>query len=238
MTIGILGAMVEEITPILEVFQDSDIAYERIDYADNTYYKASYKSIQIVLAYSKIGKVFSALSAATMIEHFGCEQILFSGVAGGINPALKIGDLIIATKLCQHDLDITAFGHPLGFVPGGSVLVDTDSTLNGLAIEVAKEQGIKLHQGIVATGDQFVYLSERKKFIQESFKADALEMEGASVACVCKALSIPCLVLRSISDTAEGEAAADFDEFLKSSSKQSADFLLQLIDKLCVGSSK
>ena len=140
MKIGILGAMPEEIEPLLKIFKD----YEEIQYADNIYYKTTYQGLEIYLAYSRIGKVFSSISAFSLIEHFGCEKILFSGVAGAISETLKIGDLILASKLCQHDLDITAFGHPFGFVPGGEVFIETDKELNALAMQVAKENDIEL----------------------------------------------------------------------------------------------
>lgn len=228
MKIGILGAMEEEIEPLLNIFKD----YETIKYANNTYYTTSYKGLEIVLAYSKIGKVFSSLTAGVMIEKFGCEKILFSGVAGGINSKLEIGDLIIADKLAQHDLDITAFGHPFGYVPGGSVYVHTDTPLNDIAKEVAKENDIKLLVGTIATGDQFIYSKEKKDFIAKTFNADALEMEGCSVAVVCDALDIPCLILRSISDVGDENADVDFEEFLKKSSKQSAEFMIKVLDKI------
>lgn len=228
MTIGIMGAMEEEIEPLLEIFKD----YESVEYANNTYYKALYKGVEIVVSYSKIGKVFSTLTASVMIETFGCEKILFSGVAGGINPKLKIGDLIIAEKLCQHDLDITAFGHPHGYVPGGSVYVNTSKDLNSIASIVAKENNINLLSGTIATGDQFVYDKNKKDFISTTFSADALEMEGSSVAVVCDALDVPCLVLRSISDTGDENASVDFDAFLKKSAKESANFMIKIVDKI------
>ena len=118
MKIAIMGAMPEEVAPILEKLGE----YTTTKYAGNTYYEASYNGVALVIAYSKIGKVFSTLTATTMIEHFGAEKLLFSGVAGAISSKLKVGDLIVATKLSQHDLDITAFGHPFGFVPEGAVL--------------------------------------------------------------------------------------------------------------------
>lgn len=228
MTIGIMGAMPEEIEPILESIGE----YESIKYANNTYYKAKYGNTDLIIAYSKIGKVFSTLTASNMINKFSCEIILFSGVAGGINPSLKIGDLIMATSLCQHDLDITAFGHPHGYVPEGKVFIDTDKEINKIAKEIAKHEGISLTEGIVATGDQFVSSDERKQFIHNAFKADALEMEGASVALVCDDLNIPCFILRAISDTANEEANFDFDEFLKSSAKKSSTFLMKIVDKI------
>ena len=226
--LAIMGAMEEEIEPLLAHFDSVNV----VEFANNKYYEVSYKGLDIVIAYSKIGKVFASLTATTMIEKFGCETLLFSGVAGGINPELKIGDLIIASKLCQHDLDITAFGHPHGFVPGGKVFVETSKALNDIAKEVANENGLKVIEGCIATGDQFVHSSERKEFIESTFKADALEMEGASVAVVCDALNIPFFILRAISDTADMDAGFDFDEFLKSSAKNSADYLIKIVDKL------
>ena len=228
MTIAILGAMQEEIEPLLEYFDDIEV----VEYAKNKYYKAKYNSHDIVLAYSKIGKVFATLTATTLIEKFGAEVVLFSGVAGAISEDLKIGDLIVAKGLSQHDLDITAFGHPHGYVPEGEVCVNADKNLLELSHKVADELGIELKEGIIATGDQFVASSERKHWIGETFGADALEMEGASVAVVCDALDVPFFVLRAISDSADMDAGFDFDEFLKSSAKVSANFIIKMVEKL------
>jgi len=226
--IAIMGAMPEEIAPILKIVGE----YKTIEYAGNTYYQANYKGSELVIAYSKIGKVFSTLTAATMIEYFGCEKLLFSGVAGGINPSLKIGDLIVASKLSQHDLDITAFGHPMGFVPGGSVFVEADQKLIALSKEVASELGKTVQEGIIATGDQFVHDEAVKANIVKYFNADALEMEGGSVAVVCNALNVPFFILRAISDTADTDASFSFDEFMESSAIISAEFVMKMVDKL------
>ena len=223
--IAIMGAMPEEIDPLLAKVENIN----KIEYAKNIYYEATYRGKDIVIAYSKIGKVFASLTATILIEKFGCNQLLFSGVAGAINPELKIGDLIIAKALCQHDLDITAFGHPHGYVPEGEVCISTDERLRDIAKEVAVKNSLTLKEGIVATGDQFVASSDRKEFISTTFKADALEMEGASVAVVCDALGGPFFVLRAISDSADGSADVDFDTFLESSAKISADFILDMV---------
>ena len=228
MKIAIMGAMPEEVAPILERLGE----YKTTKYADNEYYEASYKGVEIVVAYSKIGKVFSTLTASTMIQHFNCDKLLFSGVAGGINSNLKIGDLIVATKLSQHDLDITAFGHPMGFVPGGSVFIDTDKDLLALSKVVAKDLGKKVQEGIIATGDQFVHDEKVKENIVKHFNADALEMEGGSVAVVCKSLNIPFFILRAISDTADTDASFSFDEFMESSAVISAEFIMNMVDKI------
>jgi len=223
-----MGAMREEIEPLLSKVTNIKIT----QYANNTYYEATYKDKELVIAYSKIGKVFSTLTATMLIEKFGCELLLFSGVAGAISSELGIGDLIIADGLCQHDLDITAFGHPHGFVPEGEVCIPTDIYLRNIAKQVAKAKNLKLIEGIIATGDQFVACSERKNWIGDTFKADALEMEGASVAVVCNALEIPFFILRAISDSADGSADVDFDTFLASSAKISADFILDMVEAI------
>ncbi len=228
MKIAIMGAMVEEITPLLEKLG----TYKTIEYAGNKYYEASYKGVDLVIAYSKIGKVFSTLTATIMIEKFGAEKLLFSGVAGGINPALKIGDLIAATKLCQHDVDITAFGHPSGFIPEGELFTKSDAGLLEVAKSVADEMGKELLEGTIATGDQFVASEEKKEWISKTFQADALEMEGASVAVVCAALDVPFFILRAISDTADMDAGFNFDKFLESSAQESATFVLKMLDRL------
>ena len=226
--LAIMGAMEEEIKPLLSHFTD----IKEIKYANNTYYECKLNDLNIVIAYSKIGKVFSTLTASTMIQKFNCDTLLFSGVAGGINPDLKIGDLIVANKLSQHDLDITAFGHPHGSVPGGDIFVNTNKELNKIALEVAKENNIKIIEGTIATGVQFVCDEQRKQFIESTFNADALEMEGASVAIVCDALNVPCLILRAISDTADMDAGFNFEEFLDTSAKNSAKFLMKIINKI------
>ncbi len=228
MRVAVMGAMPEEIEPLLEVVGN----YESKMYADNRYYFAQYHGLDLVIAYSKIGKVFSTLTATTMIEKFGAETLLFSGVAGAINENLKIGDLIVASKLLQHDLDITAFGHPYGYVPEGKVFIQSDKELLSLAKEVAQSMNKPLYEGVIATGDQFVADPERKEWIAKTFQADALEMEGASVALVCDALNIPFCILRSISDAADMDAGFDFDTFLQSSAKESAHFILRMLDRL------
>jgi adenosylhomocysteine/aminodeoxyfutalosine nucleosidase len=228
MKIAIMGAMQEEILPLLEKVEN----VKKTEYANNTYYEATYKDLNLVIAYSKIGKVFSTITAMALIEHFGCQKLLFSGVAGAINSSLNIGDLIVADKLCQHDLDITAFGHPFGFVPEGNIYTQSDKTLLQIAKEVAKKSGIKLLEGTIATGDQFVADEKKKVWIEKTFNADALEMEGASVSIVCDALNVPFFILRAISDSADMDAGFNFDEFLETSAKNSANFIISMLDKI------
>ena len=222
--IAILGAMEIEIKPLLEKLPK----YEVVEYANNKYYMAEYQVHELIIAYSKIGKVFSAMTATIMIEHFGAEVLLFTGVAGGLQD-LKVGDMIAATATVQHDVDITAFGYPYGKIPISEIQIETSKDLLSKAEIVAKELDLDLKTGVIATGDQFVHSAERKEFVIKEFAAKAIEMEGGSVNLVCKELGVPSLILRSISDTADGDAPENFDEFAMMAAQRSADFIIKLI---------
>ena len=227
MKIAILGAMPEEIEPLLK-----ELNPKKIEFANNKFYFANFANHELIIAYSKIGKVNSALTATLMIEKFGAQKLLFTGVAGALKNGFKIGDLLYATKVVQHDLDITAFGHPYGFVPESPIFVETDENLNKIAVGVAANLGINLKNGIVASGDQFVCDEERKSWIEQTFDASAVEMEGASVAQVCHALHTPFFMLRAISDEAGSKAEFNFDEFMVKSAEISAKFALKMVENL------
>ena len=125
-----------------------------------------------------------------------------------------------------------SFGHPYGFVPESPIFVETDANLNKIAMGVAANLGINLKNGIVASGDQFVCDEERKSWIEQTFDASAVEMEGASVAQVCHALHTPFFMLRAISDEAGSKAEFDFDEFMVKSAEISAKFALKMVENL------
>jgi len=226
--IAIMCAMREELEPILERVEVKEV----IEYARNKFYLAKFEDKDLVLAYSKIGKVNAATTATILIEKFNAKKILFSGVAGAIDSDLKIGDLIISTKTCQHDVDLTVFGYAPGFIPESQVYFDCDKSLNEIARKVAKELNIKLKEGIIASGDQFIHSKEKKEWIAKTFKASAIEMEGGAVGCVTWTLNVPFFMLRAISDAAEEGAGVDFDEFLEESSKVSAKFLIEMLKEI------
>jgi adenosylhomocysteine/aminodeoxyfutalosine nucleosidase len=228
MKIGILGAMKEEIKPILSKLD----SYDEVKYANNVFYLGKYLNHDLVIAYSKIGKVFSSMTVTLMIEKFDCKKILFSGVAGGVNSKLKIGEMVIGTKLCQHDFDLTAFGREPGYVSDYGIYSKSDDNLIDLAKKVCKKQEIEVIDGVIATGDQFISNSEKKDWIRKTFSADALEMEGASVALVCDTLNVPFLVIRSISDTAGEDAHISFEEFLEISAENSSKLIFGILDEL------
>ena len=224
--IAILGAMELEIQPILEQLGD----YKTILHANNKYYLAEYNNLELIIAHSKIGKVFSTMTTTIMIEHFGADTLIFTGVAGGLQN-MQVGDIMAATATVQHDVDITAFGYSMGHIPSSEVKIKTSEFLLKSVQKVARDLDIDLKSGVIATGDQFIHNAAKKDFIVEEFDALAIEMEGASVNLVCNELGVPSLILRSISDAADGNAPDNFDEFAIMAAKRSARLVLGMLDK-------
>jgi adenosylhomocysteine/aminodeoxyfutalosine nucleosidase len=228
MNIGIIGAMRDEITPLLDYY----FSHEKINVGNQIYYKIEYTGNTLFIVQSKIGKVAAAMTSTLLIEKFKCEKVLFSGVAGGLADHLEIGDLVLGKKLCHHDVDITAFGHPKGHNPEIGIFIDTCLELRDIAKRVADGLDLNVHEGIIATGDQFISSQEKKDEIITEFGGDAIEMEGVAVAQVCSALGVSCLILRSISDKANGDAPDNFDEFVKVAAQKSSSYMIQIIDEI------
>ena len=167
----------------------------------------------VLLAQSGIGKVNAALTTAAMAQA-GASSLVFVGVAGGLAPGVKMGDAVVATSLVQHDVDITAFGHAPGVISGVLAGGVADVALSDALAAAAGSIGATVHRGVIASGDQFIVSAEESAAIAGQFGALAVEMEGAAVAQVCMRLSLPFAVLRWISDTADSQADADFDQFV------------------------
>ncbi|MDR2033199.1 MAG: 5'-methylthioadenosine/adenosylhomocysteine nucleosidase [Helicobacteraceae bacterium] len=226
--IGIIVSRNEEISPFLDKMRSVKTHF----IGSNQYHEGLFGDKKIVVVHSRFGKVNAAIRATILIERFGAKTILFNGVAGALNKSLHIGDLVCATSLIQHDVDIEALGYAVGFIPETGDFFATDPFLNGLAESVAIERGLKLKKGIVATGDQFIADDAKKAQIAERYKAVAVEMEGAAAACVCSAFGVPIFVLRTISDAADMDAGFNFDAFLESSVVISTGFTLDMVAKL------
>ncbi len=163
-----------------------------------------------------IGKVFAAMVSQHAIDAFKPRAVVFSGVAGALNPRLDIGDVIVSRDLIQHDVD----GRALGFERGRLLYTDlkifaADADLVSRAMGASLE-GPALHLGRILSGDQFMTRSDiaSHSYLTEELAGDAVEMEGAAVAQVCHLNRVPFVVIRSISDKADGEAVQDFGAFL------------------------
>jgi adenosylhomocysteine nucleosidase len=226
--IGIISAMSEEIDLMLA--QMTDIK-ETVS-ANRTYYKGNIEEKEVVIAFSRWGKVASAITATDMIKSFSVSEIIFAGVAGAISDELKIGDIVIGNKLYQHDMNATPIFNEYEIPLTGITHYITNET-NTKNLEVAAEHFIanfniekeKLAEfnitlpnvlsGIIASGDQFVDTQEkRQELISKTPTLLCVEMEGASVAQVCQEFNVPYSILRIISDKADHSAAVDFQQFV------------------------
>ncbi|MCJ8011301.1 5'-methylthioadenosine/adenosylhomocysteine nucleosidase [Paenibacillus sp. KQZ6P-2] len=227
-TIGIIGAMDEEVELLLAGMQSSETVVK----AGIRYYKGTYHQQNIVVCKSGVGKVNAAVTTQILIDTFGVSKVLFTGVAGAVHPQLNIGDIVISSECLQHDMDVTALGYERGVIPYQEVSAfQADPALTALAEKACGELGeVNCRVGRVLSGDQFIASVEQVTWFYEHLQGACVEMEGASVAQVCYMNGVPFVVIRSMSDKADGSAHANFAEFTVASSRRShaiLDYMLE-----------
>lgn len=250
MKIGILGAMLEEVSSIREIMR----VEEEITYAGRSYVSGVIDSHQIVLTFSKWGKVASASTTSTLINKFNVDYIIFTGVAGAVDEHLNIGDIVVGNGFYQHDMDARPFFNKFQ-IPLTDTILFTPSKTNVSRGCLASEQFLKkidtaiesttlekysilkpsVYCGVIASGDQFI--SDPKSHEALAYengldqKTLAVEMEGAAVAQVCYEHDIPFIVFRTISDKADHSAAIDFQSFISDiASKYSSGIIRKYLD--------
>ena len=232
-TIGIIGAMDEEV----EILKSMLDITETVNEAGMTFYKGMLHNSEIVLARSGIGKVNAAVCAQLMITLFKIDYLINSGVAGTLHPDINQGDIVISTDAVQHDVDTTVFGDPLGAIPRlGVTFFEAEKALMDLAEKAATGlnfEGVSIFKGRVASGDQFIAGGEVKDRIWSNFAPSAVEMEGAAIAHVAYLNKVPYVIIRAISDKADGSADLSYEEFLPLAAKH-ASLLLEAMVKLSV----
>ncbi|MCI8342795.1 MAG: 5'-methylthioadenosine/adenosylhomocysteine nucleosidase [Firmicutes bacterium] len=210
-SIGVIGAMEEEVAMLKE--KATIVTAKNIVGLD--FYVANFLGKNVVLVVSGIGKVNAAVCTQVLIDHFGVDCIINVGIAGGLYEELKIGDVVISSDAVQHDMDASAVGDPVGTIPrmDESIFKASDALVEAAQKAVAETTNSKAYVGRVASGDVFVAETKRKNMIKELFGAYCVEMEGAAIAQTCHLNKIPFVVIRSISDNANGEAGIDFGQF-------------------------
>lgn len=231
MRIGIIGAMNEEVIELKNIM--TDIQVEKIGNLE--FFKGNLLNKEVVLVEGGIGKVNAAICATLMIEHFKVSKVLFTGVAGGTNPDINIGDIVIGIDQIEHDFDSTAFGYALGQIPRmDTYIFEADRELVDLAYSVAVEkfEREKVRKGRIVSGDEFVASVEKIKWLRDTFNADCTEMEGAAVAHVCHVFKMPFLIIRAISDKANHDAKVDFPEFVKLAAKNSKTIIEGILERI------
>lgn len=221
---GIIAAMQEEMQEIKTIMTET----EEIKIYELTFFKGKISKQEVILVEAGVGKVNASRVTQILIDNFDIGAIINIGSAGCANDELRIGDIVIGKKMVQHDFDITAFGHQKGFISNVGQYVESDSVLikkMEQVIEKLSKNEFKIKIGTIASGDIFCTETKMKEKIRSKFEADAIEMEGAAVAQVCKLDNIPFIIIRTISDNPNGKNEITFDKFLEMASKRCANIL-------------
>ncbi|ANS75026.1 nucleosidase [Paenibacillus yonginensis] len=229
--IGILGAMDEEIALLLRQMEGKDTQIQ----AGIPFTTGRLLGRNVVVSKSGVGKVNAAATTQLMIDRFNVSSVLFTGVAGAVNPELQIGDIVISSSCQQHDMDVTPLGYARGIIPYQEISdFPADDALVKLAMR-ACEKICQDHQflvGRVLSGDRFVADRDVVQDLYENMHGACVEMEGAAVAQVCYMNRVPYVVLRSMSDKADGSAHVNFAEFTVEAANRSYAILNEMIASL------
>ena len=244
---AILSALPEEQAGLLAQLEDA----RRHTVASRDFWLGRLQGRPVVLALSRIGKVSASLTASVLIGHLGVSRIVFTGVAGGLAPGVRVGDVVVAQDFIQHDLDaspqfpryeVPLYGRArFACEPALTSLLSTAAT-QALGPDSTAATGLpagaKVHSGLIASGDRFVSSAEASRALQSALRsagheALAVEMEGAAVAQVCADYDIPFAAMRTISDRADDTAYIDFTRFVNEvASRYALAILKQLMQSL------
>lgn len=226
--IGIIGAMKPEVETLIDMLKDANAECV----SGVKFHTGKLFGKNVVVAMCGVGKVFAALAAEAMILKFSPRLIVNTGVGGALNPSLRPLDIVFAERAVQHDMDTSALGDPKGLISGiNRIYFEADSRAIEILTELGAKMGVSVKCGTVATGDRFVSLGEDKNRIREEFSADVCEMEGAAIAHVAFVNETPFVIVRAISDSADGDASMDYSEFLPRAAKISTELTLGLVEK-------
>lgn len=229
MPLALMGALPEELDPLRAALTGASVQH----HAGREFHAGRLDGHEVVLVLSRIGKVAAALTATLLVERYGAEAIVFTGVAGGLGSGVQVGDVVVARDLLQHDLDASPL-FPRHEVPmSGRARFPTDAPLSDALAAAARAAlaaerigraasldalGIgepAVHEGLVVSGDRFVATAlESEALRRELPDALAVEMEGAAVAQVCHDCDLPFAVLRCVSDRADDQAHVDFQRYV------------------------
>ena len=229
MRIGIIGAMSEEVQGLKNLLENT----QEEKMGNLTFFIGKIHGKEIVLLETGIGKVNAAIGATLMAKVYNVDKVIFTGVAGGVNEDLDLGDVVISTDLIQHDMDVTAFGEKLGVIPRMETSIfKADAELIEFAEKASKKLKGKTIKGRILSGDQFVASPEKIKFLKDEFNGDCTEMEGAAVGHVCYIFNIPFVVIRTMSDKANSEAHTDYATFMKIAAENSVTLVDEMLKNI------
>ena len=229
--IGIIGAMEEEVVLLKDAMKVDEI----IEKAMMVFYKGTLSEREVVIVKSGIGKVNAALCAQILVDVFGVDTLINTGIAGSLDAAIDIGDMVISTDAVQHDMDASIFGDPVGQIPRMDTFsFPADQRLTALAKEVNEEVNpeINTFTGRIVSGDQFVSSKEAKDKIVNLFQAKCTEMEGAAIAHAAYLNKVSCVIIRAISDKADNSATMDYPTFEKQAIAHSVKLVRNLLPRI------
>ncbi|MCD7735502.1 MAG: 5'-methylthioadenosine/adenosylhomocysteine nucleosidase [Lachnospiraceae bacterium] len=225
--VGIIGAMDIEVE---QLKADMKIARE-VTKAGMDFCEGDLGGMSAVVVRSGIGKVNAAVCTQILVDVFGVDCVMNTGVAGSLDARINIGDIVISEDVLHHDMDAVNFGYPLGQIPQMEVFsFEADKKLAELAENVCREVNpeIAVFHGRIVSGDQFVADKETKERIVRNFGGSCTEMEGAAIAQTAYLNDIPFVILRAISDKADDSASMDYPTF----ERKAAQHCVRLVEGL------
>ena len=221
---GIAGAVEQEVRFIIENLSKDSVS----QWGRKCVHTGKIKNQDAVVMATGIGKVKSAASIQYMLDHFPVEAVIYLGMAGSVNPGIKVGDIVISQKVVQHDFDLD----------GKKIVeemkipwLEANPELIDLAVRASQELGFKerVRIGTVLTGDQAIIDSKKRKWLWDAFHGDCVEMEGAAVASVCFQNSVPFVIIRAITDLADENTRNDFRRTMHKACVDAANIVLGMI---------
>ncbi|PSJ42424.1 5'-methylthioadenosine/S-adenosylhomocysteine nucleosidase [Zobellella endophytica] len=230
MTIGIIGAMEQEVAELRSRLADA----QTTTVAGCEFYRGRLAGREVVITRSGIGKVAASMATTLLLERFAPACVINTGSAGGFDPALHVGDVVISSEVRFHDVDVTAFGYEMGQMAQQPAAFAADPALIELAREcLAEQQDIASAVGLICTGDQFMHREDQlNKAVTDFPLMKACEMEAGAIAQVCHQFRVPFVVVRALSDIAGKEQAESFEAFLDVAARHSSAMVLAMIERM------
>ncbi|MFC3123278.1 5'-methylthioadenosine/adenosylhomocysteine nucleosidase [Agaribacter flavus] len=230
MKIAIIGAMQEEV----EKLKSALINQQQIKHNYLEVFTGNLSHHEIFLVQSGIGKVAAAVATSILIQSFKPDLVINTGSAGGFDPDLNIGDIVVADSLAHHDANVTSFGYELGQLPAMPSQFVADANFSRVAFDAAKNlKDVTVKTGLICSGDQFVCDDKTASKIQENFPSmKAVEMESAAIAQCCHMMDTPFVIIRSLSDIAGKTSTISFEQYLVTAAENSARLVLSMIDAI------
>lgn len=228
MKIGIIGAMEPEVAALKEAME---VKYRKHQ-AGMDFFDGILEGVPVVVVKCGVGKVNAALCVQILADCFEVSHVINTGIAGSLNASLDIGDILVSEKAIQHDMDVTIFGYQPGQVPGfESREFIADEAMAQAAVGACQLANPDIHvvKGCVVSGDQFISSDKVKQHLIDEFNGDCAEMEGASIAQAASLNSLPFVIIRAISDKADGSAEMDYPTFEHEAAGHCANMVIQFL---------